>query len=92
MELFLLQLAAEDMFPNKLHHQAQIIYLRHKDDKNDTLIPVSDYANDTKKSMEAINNSVTLAKENGNQLIELVHLLYSLLDSDGLIYEILNNI
>lgn len=51
MELFLLQLAAEDMFPNKLHHQAQIIYLRHKDDKNDTLIPVSDYANDTKKSI-----------------------------------------
>ncbi len=46
----------------------------------------------TKKSMEAINNSVALAKENGNQLIELVHLLYSLLDSDGLIYEILNNI
>ena len=46
----------------------------------------------TKKSMEAINNSVSLAKENGNQLIELVHLLYSLLDSDGLIYEILNNI
>ncbi len=46
----------------------------------------------TKKSIEAINNSVVLAKENGNQLIELVHLLYSLLDSDGLIYEILNNI
>lgn len=51
MELFLLQLVAEDLFPNKLMHQAQIIYLRHPNDKNENLVPLSDFANDTKKSI-----------------------------------------
>ena len=46
--------------------------------------------NFTQNSIQAINNCEKLADEYGNTEIMPVHLLCSLLDSDGLIYRILS--
>ncbi len=46
----------------------------------------------TQKSIEAINNATTLAKQNGNQQITSLHLLNALLkDEGGLIISLLNS-
>ena len=45
----------------------------------------------TKKSIEAVNNAVTLGKNNKNQMITSLHLLRALLEEDGLNYQILKN-
>ncbi len=48
--------------------------------------------NFTQKSIEAINLATTKAKENGNQQITSLHLLYALLsDENGLIASLFNN-
>ncbi len=47
--------------------------------------------NFTQKSVESINNSVSIAKENSNQQVTGLHLLYSLLDEQSLIFQILTN-
>ena len=47
--------------------------------------------NYTQKSIESINNSITMAKENSIQQVTSLHLLYSLLDEQSLIYQILTN-
>ena len=47
----------------------------------------------TKNSIEAINSSASVARENGNKAIEEEHLLYALLDkSDGLIPELVGRL
>ncbi len=47
--------------------------------------------NYTQKSVESINNSISMAKENSNQHVTSLHLLYVLLDKESLIFQILNN-
>ena len=51
MELFLLQEAAKEIFPNKVNYNAQLIYLRHPDDKGENLVPTSEFANKGKTIM-----------------------------------------
>ncbi len=47
--------------------------------------------NYTQKSIESINNSISIAKENSTQQVTGLHLLYSLLDEQSLIFQILTN-
>lgn len=47
MEMYLLQLAAESLFPGKVC-ESTLVFLRHPDDKNDTLVPASRYADSGK--------------------------------------------
>ncbi len=48
--------------------------------------------NFTQKSVESINNSLSIAKEKQNQQVTSLHLLYSLLEEDSLISQILTNL
>lgn len=48
LELFLLQEAAKSLIPGKLNYNAKIVFLRHPDDKNDILVPISEFENKQK--------------------------------------------
>lgn len=47
MELFLLQIAAEKLFPGKSYYSANIMFLRTAKDKNDTLVPAITYSKES---------------------------------------------
>lgn len=44
MELFLMQIAAETLFPGKIGYDANIIFLRTKGDANDSIVPAITYS------------------------------------------------
>lgn len=50
MELFLLQEAAKKVIPGKLSYNAKLVFLRHPDDKDDNLVPASEFE-DKKKTI-----------------------------------------